>query len=70
LHYFLLHTCTHIPCTLSSLSPFIGERRALAATHVQPNKCQPTTTIKKSWWLEKGWQICYRYFVIWFCGNC
>jgi len=47
------HLHSYIPCTLSSLSPFIGERRALAATYVQPNKCQPTTTIKKSWWLEK-----------------
>jgi len=52
--------CTHLHCfctthcTLSSLSPFIQERRALAATYVQPNKCQPTITRRKSWWLEKG----------------
>jgi len=51
--------CTHLHClcttlcTLSSLSLFIQERRVLAATHVQPNKCQPTTTRRKSWLLEK-----------------
>jgi len=55
------HSCTYTHCilplhlhSLHSLSPFIQERRALAVTHVQPNKCQPTTTRRKSWWLEKG----------------
>jgi hypothetical protein len=39
-----LHSLYTTFCTLSSLSSFIQERRILAATHVQPNKCQSSTT--------------------------
>jgi len=50
--FLSLHTLALSLCLLSFL--FIQQRRVLAATHVQPNKCQPTTTRRKSWWLEKG----------------
>jgi hypothetical protein len=53
LSLYSLHILTTL-CTLSSLSPFIQERRVLAATHVQPNKCQPTTT-RLSWLKRRGW---------------